>query len=266
MTNIQTQDKVTKRREGHVLAIGVNRPEKKNAFDVDVLRGLALAYAELAADPELRCGVLHGHGADFTAGLDLASVAPIIARGDGATILPEGGIDPWGVQTPPCPKPIVVAVQGRCLTLGIELILASDICIAADDVSFAQIEIKRGIFPFGGATLRMPAAFGWQNAMRYLLTGDAFDASEAYRLGLVQEIVPAGTQFDRAMSLAATIAEQSPLGVYATLESARATVREGFTAAADALAPKIASLFNSEDAKEGLRSFLERRPAKFEGR
>jgi enoyl-CoA hydratase/carnithine racemase len=93
-----------------------------------------------------------------------------------------------------------------------------------------------------------------------------FDANEAYRLGLVQEVVPPRTQFERALALATTIAEQAPLGVYATLESARATVREGFAAASGALVPKVAQLFNSDDAKEGLRSFLERRPATFTGR
>ena len=85
-------------------------------------------------------------------------------------------------------KPLVVAVNGKCLTVGIELILAADICIAAEDATFAQIEIKRGIFPFGGATLRFPERAGWGNAMRWLLTGDEFDAKEAFRIGLRRKL------------------------------------------------------------------------------
>lgn len=114
-----------------------------------------------------------------------------------------------------------MAVQGLCFTLGIELILAADIAVAAEGTRFAQIEIKRGIFPFGGATLRFHQRAGWGNAMRWLLTGDEFDAREAWRMGLVQEVVEPGRQHERALAIAETVARQAPLGVQATLASAR---------------------------------------------
>ena len=157
-----------------------------------------------------------------------------------------------------------MAVHGRCRTLGIELALAMDTVVAAESTRFAQIEIKRGIFPFGGATYRMVQTAGWSNAMRWLLTGDEFDAREALRIGLVQEIVPAGKQLERAVQIAETIAAQAPLGVRATIASARKALNE--EAAARALMPELLRLMGSEDAREGLMSFLERRAAKFTGR
>jgi enoyl-CoA hydratase/carnithine racemase len=160
---------------------------------------------------------------------------------------------------------MVVAVQGICLTLGIELMLAADVRIAAEDTRFAQIEVKRGIYPVGGATLRFPAETGWGNAMRYLLTGDEFGAQDAYRMGLIQEVVPAGNQVERAVELAETIAAQSPLGVRATLASAR-LARESETEAARRLLPDLLPIMQSEDAREGLASFLERRQGRFSGR
>jgi len=161
-------------------------------------------------------------------------------------------------------KPVVIAVHGRCLTLGIELCLAADVVIAAKDTRFAQIEIKRGIFPFGGATFRFVQVAGWGNAMRWLLTGDEFGADEAHRIGLVQEVALPGTQRERALEIAQTIAAQAPLGVQATIASARKSLLE--EAAARALIPEVQRLMVTADAREGVASFVERRPAKFEGR
>jgi enoyl-CoA hydratase/carnithine racemase len=158
----------------------------------------------------------------------------------------------------------VIAVHGRCLTLGIELCLAHDVVIAADNTRFAQIEIKRGIFPFGGATFRFVQQAGWGNAMRWLLTGDEFDAKEAHRIGLVQEVTEPGKQLERAIAIAETIAAQAPLGVQATIASARKSLNE--EAAARALLPEIVRLMQTEDARDGLMSFLERRTARFSGR
>jgi len=161
---------------------------------------------------------------------------------------------------------MVAAVQGKCLTLGIELLLASDIRIASENATFAQIEIKRGIFPFGGATLRFPEVAGWGNAMRWLLTGDEFDAAEAWRIGLVQEVTAHGKQIEKAIEIAERIARQAPLGVRATIESAGKMQSEGFIKAAAHLTPQILELFKSEDAKEGVQSFLERREGNFSGK
>ena len=138
--------------------------------------------------------------------------------------------------------------------------------MASDDARFGQIEINRGIFPFGGATIRLPQIAGWGNAMRWLLTGDVFDAREAHRIGLVQEVTPPTNQLDVAMEIAETIGKRAPLGVRATLASSRQTIEEGPREAADALLEHARVLMRSEDAAEGLRSFVERREATFRGR
>jgi len=262
---METTGAITRERRGSVLLIGVNRVAKRNAFDLAMLNDLARAYGEMERDDEVRCGVLFAHGEHFTGGLDLAQVAPALLQGE-TLAPPEGGIDPFGLHGAPRTKPLVCAIQGICLTLGIELALAADIRIATADARFAQIEIKRGIYPFGGATIRFSREVGWGNAMRYLLTGDEFGAEEALRIGLVQEVVPVGQQLTRAIALGETIAAQAPLGVRATLVSARLAVQSGEEAAIARLGPDLDPLLHSEDAREGLLSFLERRPGTFTGR
>ncbi len=257
-------DTVTLERDGHVLMMGLNRPDKRNAFNVAMLSDLARAYGLLEADGDLRAGVLFAHGGHFTAGLDLVDVAPYLA--EGRDPMPVDGRDPWrldGAWT----KPVIAVAQGRCLTLGIELLLAADIRIATADARFAQIEVLRGIYPFGGATIRFPRQTGWGNGMRWLLTGDEFDAVEAHRIGLVQEVAPdAAAAAATARRIAHTIAERAaPLGVRATLRSAQLARTEGDAAAIADLRPEVTRLFGTADAAEGVQSFVERRPARFRG-
>src|SRR5690606_783124 len=180
--------------------------------------------------------------------------------------IPEGGVDFRGFFTEPRTKPIVTALQGWCLTLGIEIALATDIRVAAEDTKFSQMEVSRGIYPFGGATIRFPREVGWGNAMRWILTGDTFDANEAHRMGLVQEVVPVGTQLRRAVEIAERICAQAPLGVQTALRSATRAVREGEIAAASQLVPEMVALLETEDAAEGRKSFIEKRAAQFAGR
>ena len=258
-------DGITVDRDGHVLLMGVNRPEKRNAFDLATIEQLAAAYDRLGAERELRAGVLFGHGDHFSAGLDLGEVGPAVAERGPHALAGPGRYDPFGVWGEQVPKPVVMAVQGIAFTLSIELALASDIVIAADDVRFRQLEIARGIMPFGGATFRAPAQLGWGNAMRFLLTADEFGAEEAMRVGLVQEIVPAGTELERAAEIARVIAVQAPLGVQATLANARVARAAGEQAAVEHLRETVPRVLRSADAAEGVRSFLERRSGHFTG-
>ncbi|WP_199429654.1 crotonase/enoyl-CoA hydratase family protein [Qaidamihabitans albus] len=259
--------RVTVERDGHVLLIGVDRAAKRNAWDLATINEVGRAYDVLADDPELRAGVLFGHGDHFSAGLDLADVLPAVTERGPDVLAGDARHDPFGLWNEPVDKPVVLAVQGIAFTLSIELALASDIVVAADDVRFRQLEIGRGILPFGGATLRAPAQLGWGNAMRFLLTGEEFGAAEAHRIGLVQEVVPAGGQLARATELARLIAAQAPLGVRGTLANARVALRSGSErAAAEHLREVLPGVVVSEDAQEGLASFVERREARFTGR
>ena len=170
------------------------------------------------------------------------------------------------LPAPDAAQTLVVAVKGITFTVGIELMLGADIVVAADDCRFSQLEVKRCIMPTGGATLRMAERAGLGNAMLHLLTGDEFNSAEAYRLNFVQKVVPAGQELDAAITIAHNIAEQAPAAVVATRLNTLKAVEQGPAAAVAEFIETQRVLANSEDAAEGIRSFVERRPARFTGR
>lgn len=251
------------RRDGVVFQIGLNRPAKLNGFTPKMLKELAAAYTAFEADPQARVALLYAEGPHFTAGLDLPKVAPLM--GDRNLLVEPGQIDPCNNVPPFRTKPVVAAVQGITFTIGIELMLATDIVVAASDCRFSQLEVKRGIMATGGATIRMVERSGWGNAMRYLLTGDEFDVATALRLGFVQEVTEPGGQFAAAMAMAQRIAAQAPLAVAATLQNARLAVEQGPAAAVAGFHPTQTALMASDDVKEGVASFVEKRAARFRG-
>ncbi len=255
--------RISVERRGHLLLIGLSRPEKRNAFDPPMFEELAAAFTELEKS-DARCGVLFAHGDHFTAGLDLVQMAPRFS--EGKFPMPEGAVDPLGLYGPVRSKPMVCAVRGICFTIGIELLLSCDVRVAASNTRFGQIEVKRGIFPFGGATIRFARETGWGNAMRWLLTGDEFDAAEALRIGLVQDVAEPGAELDRALAIAEVIAAQAPLGVRATLVNARLAAAADEAALASRLFGDLQPVMGSDDAREGMQSFIERRAARFTGK
>ena len=251
--------------DGHVLVVTIDRPDKRNAFTREMLDGLGLAYGQLDRDPELRCGLVVGAGTMFTSGLDLPAIAGELAGGAAAPA-PEGYVDPYGLATPPCRKPVVVAVHGRCYTLGIELILAADVAVAAEGTTFAQLEVARGILPLAGANWRFPAHCGWGNAMRWVLTGDEFDAAEALRIGLVQQVVPEGGHVEAGLAVARRIAAMAPLGVQGALANGRTGRRAGEGPALAEVRELQRQVFATEDAREAISAMVERRQPTFRGR
>lgn len=261
-----TESTLTLERDGHILLMGFNRPEKRNAFDVDTYRALAAAYGELDRDPDLRVGLLFGHGEHFTAGLDLPQWAPVLAQGRLAD-LPAGGIEPFGMdESRRLSKPLVIAAQGVSFTVAMELMMAGDIRVASRTARFAQLEVQRGFFPCGGGTVRLMQEIGWGNAMRYLLTGDEFTGEEAYRMGFVQALTETGEQFEYALKIARTIANAAPLGVQAALASSRLARIQGDKAALQALMPALPAMMQTEDMHEAIAAFKEKRPAVFKGK
>lgn len=261
-----SESKLTVERRGHVLLMGFNRPAKRNAMDVDLYNELALAYGELHSNPELRVGVLFGHGDHFTAGLDLTQWAPIFAEGRWPA-LPAGGIEPFGIdEAHRCRKPIVVAAQGCSFTVAVELMLAADVRVAAPDTRFGQLEVQRGFYPCGGATVRLAQEVGWGNAMKIILGGQEFSGAEAHRMGLVQRLAPAAEVLDAAIAEAEMIARQAPLGVQAALKLSRIARTQGNVAGLAAMLPELVPVMQTEDAKEAVKAFGERRAPVFVGR
>jgi enoyl-CoA hydratase/carnithine racemase len=261
---ISGEGRIVVEKRGPVQVIGIDRVAKRNGFSERMVIELGQAFDALESDSSVRVGLLHAYGDHFTAGLQLDQLSSWLR--EGRHLAPEGCVDPFDLRPPLRTKPVVTAVQGICFTVGIELMLASDIVVASRDCRFGQIEVKRGIMANHGATVRIVERAGWGNAMRYLLTGDEFDAETAHRLGLVQEVVAPGTQFQRALELAERIAEQAPLAVSETLRNARLAVTDGPAAAAAEFGSVNERLFATEDAAEGVRSFVERRPPRFGGR
>jgi enoyl-CoA hydratase len=260
-----SEQTITTERRGHVLLIAFNRAAKYNGFDPDMFMQLADAYGVLDADPELRCGLVFAHGENFTAGLDLPKWGATFSAGKWPEFAPNQR-DPLGlVPDKRVSKPLVFAIQGICFTIGIELALAGDIRICSDNARFGQIEVKRGIYACGGATVRMVQEFGWANAQRYLLTGDEFNAQEALRIGLVQEVV-ADKVFERGLAMAEKVARQAPLGVYGSLKSSRLSLERDMQTAIARFMPDLVPVMKSEDVQEGVKSFIERREAQFKGR
>ncbi len=254
------EGQITSERDGHVLVITIDRPAKYNGFTPEMIGQLADAYTSFEEDSELWCAALVANGHHFTAGLQLDRFD--ITK----PLVPPGRIDPLGLQRPRRTKPVVCGVHGICFTIGIELMLATDIVIAAPDTRFAQLEVRRGLMPFGGATTRMVERAGWGNAMRWLLTGGEFDGNEAHRMGLVQELVPAAIVRERTIALAREVAEQAPLAVVETRNSSLRYCEYGEAAAVAEFKPQLQRIAASADFAEGVRSFLERRKAVFCGK
>ena len=252
-------------KQGHILKIGLNRPEKMNAMNRAMYHEIAAAYYQLQHDPELRVAVMYAEGDHFTSGLQLDDWAGVFANGKG--IEPgEGELDPFDITGDSLTKPVVFATQGICFTCGVEMMLNTDIRVAAKGTRFAQLEVKRGIFACGGATIRLQREIGWGNAQRYLLTGDEWTAEQAYQWGLIQELVEPGEQLNKAMEIAEKIAKAAPLGVQGSLKSSKIAVSEGQEAAKERMFPELRPVMASEDVKEGIQSFLERREAVFKGK
>jgi enoyl-CoA hydratase/carnithine racemase len=259
-----TEPRILVSIENNICHIQLNRADKLNAADRQLLSEFSSAFTDADATPDVRVVVVSAVGPHFTAGLDIGDVLGP-AQGDGLNLIPEGKIDPWAMATPRTSKPVIVAANGTCFTLGVELILATDIAICDDTTVFGQLEVTRGIIPFGGATSRFPARCGWGSAMKYMLTGDTFGSEEALRIGLVQEVVPTGTQVERALELAAQIAAQAPLAISALIANATlgSTHRE---MAHQQLPGELARLLQTEDFAAGVAAFSTRTQPTFQGK
>jgi len=259
---VSDDDAIVTREVGAVLIIEINRPAKRNSLTPTMMADLSRALTQLADDPGLRCGVLSAVGDHFTSGLDLTAFLPVLS---GQASPPEGGrIDALQLKQS-CPKPLIAAVKGITFTVGIELMLACDFAIAGDSTRFAQMETTRGIMVSGGGTVRWVQRAGLGNALYHLLRGAAFDAAEALRVGLVQEVVPDSEVESRAIALANEIAGNAPLAVAATKASVLQYLQAGQSHAFADLAAAQKRLAASSDAQEGAMAMMQKRKANFQG-
>jgi enoyl-CoA hydratase/carnithine racemase len=248
--------------DGHVCVISLDNVAKKNAITPELMAQLSAHLTTFEDDDDLWVAILDPAGEHTTAGLDMPKFF-----GPGATAQPlaEDQVDPFALQRRTT-KPVISVVHGITYTIGIEMMLAGDIVIAADTARFCQLESKRGIAPFGGAHFRYLTRTGWGNAMYHLFLCDEFDAQEALRIGFVQEVHPYGRHRERAMEIARRICQCAPLGLRATKKAALEYLEQGERAGVAAIPAIRKAVFDTEDFKEGIQSFIERREARFRGR
>lgn len=257
-------------QRGHVLEITLDRP-KVNAIDRETSRQLGHAFVRLRDDPALRVGIVTAAGTRiFSAGWDLkaAHAGGEVGRwweqdyGPGRF---AGLTELWDLN-----KPVIAAINGHALGGGLELALACDLLIAADHAEFAMPELPLGILPDSGGIQRLPRRLPYNIALEVLLLGRRMTAAEARHHGLLNAVVPADRLMATAREWADRIATGAPLTIQALKAALRAiegaSIRDGFDLLRDGTVPAYEKALNSEDAKEGLRAFSEKRPAKFQGR
>jgi enoyl-CoA hydratase len=247
-------------KQDHIAVITIDRPDAHNSLTVEMLLGIEEAMSEFDSDPELWIGILTASGDKaFSSGLDLKEAAPLLTGGDAL-----GFEDTTKRQFSDVFKPIICAVNGYCIAGGMEMLLGTDIRIAAEHATFGLGEVRWGLVPLGGTHVRLPAQIPWAIAMQLLLTGKPIDAKRAYEVGLINQVVPAAELMSTAMDQAQKLCRNGPLAMKTAKEIAvRALGLESGFVLEKALGQKVLS---SEDAKEGPRAFAEKRPAKFTGR
>jgi enoyl-CoA hydratase len=243
-----------------VLVMQINRPQARNAINLETAQALAAALDVLDSDPELRLGVLTGSGGNFCSGMDLKAFA---ASGQRPYVGQRGFA---GLCEQPPVKPLIAAVEGYALAGGCELVLACDLVVAAHDARFGLPEVRRGLVPGSGGMLRLPSRIPYHVAMEAVLTGEAFSAGRLHQLGLVNRLAEPGAALDEALSLARVIAANGPLAV----RTAKAVISQSRNWRPDEMferqRPLIAPIFVSQDAREGATAFAEKRSPVWKGK
>jgi len=247
-------------RRDHVAVLTIDRPGARNALTVEMLAGIEEAMRAFQSDPELWVAVLTASGSQaFCAGLDLKEAAPLLSGGDSL-----GFDDPTKRQLSDVFKPVICAVNGFCIAGGMELLLGTDLRIAAEHATFGFGEVRWGLVPLGGTHIRLPRQVPWAVAMQLLLSGEPIGAQRAYEVGLVNEVVPAEELLPTAFAWAEKLCRNGPLAMQTAKEIAvRALGLEAGLVLEKALGARVLA---SEDAVEGPRAFAERRAPRFKGR
>jgi enoyl-CoA hydratase/carnithine racemase len=244
-----------------IVVFRINRPQVRNALNLEVRRRLAAEVTAYAADPAIRCLVVTGSDAAFAAGADIAEMADM-----GAVETMARNVQQYWRMLADCPKPLIAAVEGFALGGGLELALCADIIVAGESACLGLPEVKVGILPGGGGTQKLARLVGAKRAMLLIMTGRMFGAAEALSMGVVSEVTPAGQALPRALEIAREIAAMPPISILQIKE----IVNAGLNAPLDTalmLEKKAFQLqFATGDQKEGMRAFMEKRKPTFEGK
>jgi enoyl-CoA hydratase len=267
LADVPAPSTLTVERRGQIVLFGLNRPFIQNRLDPPTRALLAAACYGYENDPTLRAAILFGHGDNFSRGIDVDAQTARIGQAPAAPAPATGAIDPLAKNKTHLTKPMIVVAHGDTWNLGHELYLAGDIRIAAANTRFGQDENTHARFPGGGATVRFVREAGWGNAMRYMLTGDHWNAGESRRMGITQEIAPTPeAALETAIAIATKIAGCGPLGIKATLASARQVIDPMEADALSKLDAQYSALYRTEDFLEGRKAEAENRPPVYHGK
>jgi len=258
--------KLTIERRGQIVLFGINRPYIQNRIDPETYEKLAEAYYQYDRDPSLRAAILFGHGENFSRGIDVDGFKSLAGTGK-PWIASTGTIDPLAKRAPRLTKPLIVVTHGDTWNMAHELFLVADLRIASANTRFGQDENTHGRFPGGGSTIRFVREAGWGNAMRYMLTGDHWNAEEAYRIGDVQQVTSTPEKaLEAGIEIANKIAACGPLGIKTTLLSAHLAVDSTETEALSRLDAQFGALFHTRDFQEGREAEAQGRAPVYQGR
>ena len=248
-------------QRGAVTLVTLNRPQALNALNSDVLKELIDVFAAYDADPAQRCLILTGSDKAFAAGADIKEMQP-----QGFADMYSSNFFAGWEQVTATRKPWIAAVAGYALGGGCEVAMMADLIIAAESAKFGQPEIKLAVSPGMGGSQRMALAVGKAKAMDMCLTGRMMDAEEAERSGLVARVVPAGQLLEEALKVAETIAAMAPLAAIAVKEMVNAAFEMPLNQGIRFERRLFHGLFGTEDQKEGMSAFVEKRPGQWKGR
>jgi enoyl-CoA hydratase len=254
-------DLVSARRQGRVGIVSISRPERRNALNLQVKQEIVDRVEAFARDGSVAVIVLTGEGGYFVAGTDIAEMAQM---GPTDHVLQQ--TDRVFHVVRQCPKPVIAAVEGYALGGGCELALACDMIVAADDAQFGQPEIRVGIMPGAGGTQRLLRAVGRYKTLLWCLTGQMIPAREACAANLVSELVPKGQALARGIEIAEQIGSMPPLAVQAIREAARLGADVPLETGLALERRLFERLFDSQDQKEGMQAFMEKRKPAWQGR
>jgi enoyl-CoA hydratase/carnithine racemase len=249
----------------HIATITLNRPDRRNALNPTAYAEIERAFRAVSADPDVRCAIVTGADPAFCSGEDVKEM--MTGDPNRAVAPPEPRKPtPAAMAAIECTKPVIAAVNGAAVGWGMELSLFADIRIASERAKFAELFIKRGLISDIGGLWRLPAIVGPAKASELLFTGETIDAKEAVRIGLVSEMVPHEELMPRARALAGKIAANAPLALIAMKEGLRKAAHGDPKEISAWAIEQIYRLFATQDHREGVASFLEKREPNFEGR
>jgi enoyl-CoA hydratase len=248
--------------ENSILTITINRPDKLNAINPEVMRELGEAVHEVHADPEIRSAIITGAGPKaFVAGADIAAFSGVQQEGHHLSLFGQGVY--FSIER--SPKPIIAAINGFALGAGCELAMSCQLRVASENAKFGQPEVNLGLLPGYGGTQRLVQLIGKGRALEMLLTASMIDAQTALRFGLVNHVVPADQLLAKANEICALINSKAPMAIAGCIEAANA-VFDGQTDGYALEAKLFGGTFATEDLQEGRKAFLEKRTASFKGK